>query len=321
MNNFFNTDDVKELYDVVIFGAGPAGCSAALYAARDDLSVIIFEKNYPGGNVAITDMVENYPGIDESISGSDLAQKFFSQATKHGAQVRYGICQKIDVDGLFKVITLEDGRRITAKSVIIATGSHPKRINVPGESKFIGRGISFCATCDGGFYKDKKVIVLGGGNSALEEGMYLTRFASEVTVIHRRDSFRASKIVQKRAFANDKMKFITDSTVSEILGDTKLTGVKIKNTKTGEESVINADGVFIFVGWDANTETFKDFIELTPDGFIKAGEDTQTNIPGIFAAGDVRKKDLMQIITAASDGAIAAKMAEKYIAEMGDNEG
>ena len=177
-------------------------------------------------------MVENYPGIEENISGSELAQKFFAHALKFGAQIRFGICKTIDIDGNFKILTLEDGKRIKTKTVIIATGSRPKHINVPGESNFIGKGISFCATCDGGFFKDKKVVVLGGGNSALEEGMCLTRFASEVTVVHRRDSFRASKIVQKRAFENSKMKFIMDSIVTEIIGDNKLTGIKIKNTKT-----------------------------------------------------------------------------------------
>lgn len=320
MKNFFNTDDILPKYDVVILGAGPAGCAAALYTARDELSAIIFEKNYPGGNMTITEMVENYPGIDVGITGSDLANKFFSQAVKFGAQIRYGVCQKVELEDDYKIITLEDGRRVMAKALIIATGSKPKRINVPGEAKFIGRGVSFCATCDGGFFKGREVIVLGGGNSALEEGMYLTRFASKVTIIHRRDCLRASKIVQKRAFSNDRIKFIMDASVIEILGEDKVTGVKIRNAKTGEESEVNADGVFIFVGHDANTDTFKDLLELTPDGFIKAGETTETSVPGIFAAGDVRKKELMQIITAAADGAVAAKMAEKYVTEIDANE-
>lgn len=315
MQNFFNTDDIGQSYDVVILGAGPAGCTAAIYAARDELSVIIFEKNYPGGNVAITETVENYPGINTEITGQDLSNNFVSQAIKFGAQVRYGVCQKVESDGDYKVITLENDKTIKAKALIIATGSRPKRINVPGEEKFIGRGVSFCATCDGGFFKDKEIIVIGGGDSALKEGLYLTRFASKVTVVHRRDSFRASKIVQRRAFASNKMNFLTDSSVVEIIGENKLTGVKIKNLKTGQESIVNTDGVFIFVGWDANTDTFKDLLELTPDGFIKAGETTETSVPGIFAAGDVRKKELMQIITAAADGAVAAKMAEKYITQ------
>lgn len=315
MKNFYNTDDLLEIYDVVILGGGPAGCTAAMYAARDALSTLLLEKNYPGGNVAITHMVENYPGIDEAISGSDLSEKFLNQALNFGANVRFGICKNISLDGDLKIINLEDGRSIKTKTVIIATGSHPKRMDVKGESNFIGKGVSFCATCDGGFFRDREVVVLGGGNSALEEGMYLTKFASKVTVIHRRDAFRASKIVQDRAFANEKMHFIYDSVVTEMLGEDKLTGVKIKNVKTNEESIINTDGVFIFVGWNANSEPFKDLIELTDDGFIKAGENTETNIKGIFAAGDVRKKDLLQIVTAASDGAIAAKMAEKYIIE------
>ncbi len=320
MKNFFNTDDIKEMYDVVILGAGPAGCTAAMYAARDALSVLLLEKNYPGGNVAITHMVENYPAIDEPISGSELAEKFLNHALKFDVQVRFGICAKITSEDNYKIIHLLDGRSIKTKTIIIATGSHPKRTNVTNEEKFIGKGISFCATCDGGFFRDKEVIVIGGGNSALEEGMYLTKFASKVTIIHRRDTFRASKIVQERAFANEKMAFIYDSVVTEMLGDTKINGVKIKNVKTGEETVVNTDGVFIFVGWNANVEPFKDLITLTDDGFISAGEDTKTNIDGIFAAGDVRKKDLLQIITAASDGAVAAKMAEKYIFETQCNE-
>lgn len=315
MKDFFSTDNLKDIYDVIILGGGPAGCTAAMYAARDALSVLLLEKNYPGGNVAITHMVENYPGIDEAISGSELAEKFLNQAVNFGAEIRFGICKNIELEDSIKIVNLEDGRSLKAKTVIIATGSHPKRMNVDGESQFIGKGVSFCATCDGGFFRDKEVIVLGGGNSALEEGMYLTKFASKVTVIHRRDAFRASKIVQDRAFANEKMHFIYDSVVTEMLGENKLSGVKIKNVKTNEESIVNADGVFIFVGWNANSEPFKGLIELTDDGFIKAGEDTETNIKGIYAAGDVRKKDLLQIVTAASDGAIAAKMAEKYIVE------
>ena len=316
MKNFFNTDDLRDIYDVVIVGAGPAGCTAGIYTVRDALSVLILEKHYPGGNVSTTETVENYPGIEEPISGSDLAQKFFSQAIRYGAQIRFGVCKKIEqIDSGLKLLTLDDGRTIKTKTVIIATGSRPKTLDVKGENQFIGRGISFCATCDGGFFKNKEIIVVGGGNSALEEGMYLTRFASKVTLIHRRKEFRASKIIQERALANNKIEFITPAIVTEVFGENKLEGVKIKNTETGHTETVKADGLFIFIGHVPNTDFLEGFVKLTKEGFISSNEDTITSVPGVFAAGDVRKKGLMQIVTAASDGAIAAKMAEKYIAE------
>lgn len=316
MKNFFNNDDMKEIYDVVILGAGPSGCTAGLYAARDAMSVLILEKNYPGGHVSITETVENYPGIEEPIAGSDLAEKFYSQAIRYGAQIRFGICTSVTIiENNIKLVTLEDGRTVKGKTLIVATGSHPRELGIPGEKRFIGRGISFCATCDGGFFRNKEIIVAGGGNSALEEGMYLTKFASKVTVIHRRNEFRASKIVQERAYANEKIVFKTPFVISEILGTNKLEGAKIKNVETGEEVAISAEGIFIFVGWIPNTGFLNGIVELTEESFIKSNEETITNAPGVFAAGDIRKKGLMQIVTAASDGAVAAKMAEKYIIE------
>lgn len=314
MKDFFKTEDIAESYDVVVLGAGPAGCTAGMYCSRDDLSTLILEKSYPGGNVAITEHIENYPA-SESITGSDLATKFFSQAVQFGAIVRYGVVKRVELDEEIKYITLDDDRVIKCKTLIIATGSKPKHLGVPGESKFIGRGVSFCATCDGGFFRGKEVVVVGGGDSALEEGGYLTKFASKVTVIHRRNEFRAAKIVQKRALENKFMHFITDSVVTEVLGDVKIEGVKIKNVKTGAESVLKTDGIFSFIGWHSNSELFVDKVELNKDGFIITDEFMQTNVKGVFAAGDVRQKALMQIITAASDGAIAARRAEKYIVE------
>ncbi len=199
--------------------------------------------------------------------------------------------------------------------MIIATGSKPKKTGAKNEENFIGRGISFCATCDGGFFRNKEVVVVGGGDSALEEGIFLTKFASKVTIVHRRDEFRAAKIIQTRAKENEKIHFMTPYVVDEVLGENKVSGVKLKNVQTGETLDYSCDGVFEFIGWDANTDIFTDLLELTNGGFIKAGEDTVTSVPGIFAAGDVRKKGLMQVVTAASDGAVAAKMAEKYINE------
>lgn len=315
MENFFNKD-LNESYDVIILGAGPAGCSAGMYAARDALSVLILEKNFPGGNMAITEHIENYPGFTEPVLGHEITDKFVKHAQKFGAVIRQGNCIEVKNEGVWKTVVLEDGRQIKCKALIIATGSKPKKTGAKNEELFIGRGISFCATCDGGFFRNKEVVVIGGGDSALEEGIYLTKFASKVTIVHRRNEFRAAKIIQQRAKENEKIHFMTPYVVDEVIGDTVIKGVKLKNTETGEIIDYAVDGIFEFIGWDANTDIFTDTLELSNGGFINAGEDTKTNIPGIFAAGDVRKKGLMQVVTAASDGAVAAKEAEKYINEV-----
>ena len=312
--NFFDKD-LQESYDVIILGGGPAGCTAGMYAARDALSTLILERNMPGGNVAITELVENYPGIIEPIEGYKLSDQFLEHAEKFGAVCRQGNCIKVELDGDDKVLTLDDGRILRCKALIISTGSIAKKTGAKNEDKFIGRGVSFCATCDGGFFRNKEVIVVGGGDSALEEGMYLTKFASKVIIVHRRNEFRAAKIIQQRAKENEKIEFLTPYTIDEIIGDQIITSVKLRNKETDEVIERKIDGVFEFIGWNANTEIFKDIIELSDGGFIVAGEDTKTSVPGIFAAGDVRKKGLMQIVTAASDGAIAAKNAEHYINE------
>lgn len=315
MSNFFEKD-LESNYDVVVLGAGPAGCTAGMYAARDALSVLVLEKNFPGGNMAITEHVENYPGFVDPVFGHEISDKFLQHAEKFGAVVRQGTCVDLINEGKNKKIILDDGRIINAKAVIIATGSKPKKTGAKNEELFIGRGISFCATCDGGFFRNKEVVVIGGGDSALEEGIYLTKFASKVTIVHRRNEFRAAKIIQQRAKENEKIHFMTPYVVDEVIGDTVIKGVKLKNTETGEIIDYAVDGIFEFIGWDANTDIFTDTLELSNGGFINAGEDTKTNIPGIFAAGDVRKKGLMQVVTAASDGAVAAKEAEKYINEV-----
>ncbi len=314
MENFF-AKDLNESYDVIILGAGPAGCSAGMYAARDALSVLILEKNFPGGNMAITEHIENYPGFTEPVLGHEITDKFVKHAQKFGAVIRQGNCVEVKNEDIWKTVILEDGREIKCKALIIATGSKSKKTGAKNEINFIGRGISFCATCDGGFFKNKEVIVIGGGDSALEEGIYLTKFASKVTIVHRRNEFRAAKIIQNRAKENEKIHFMTPYVVEEVLGENVVSGVKLKNTQTNEIIEYKCDGIFEFIGWDANTDMFTNLLELTNSGFINAAEDTATNIPGIFAAGDVRKKGLMQVVTAASDGAVAAKMAEKYINE------
>ena len=229
MENFFNKD-LNESYDVIILGAGPAGCSAGMYAARDALSVLILEKNFPGGNMAITEHIENYPGFTEPVLGHEITDKFVKHAQKFGAVIRQGNCVDVIDDGIWKSVILEDGRKIKCKALIIATGSKPKKTGAKNEINFIGRGISFCATCDGGFFRNKEVIVIGGGDSALEEGIYLTKFASKVTIVHRRNEFRAAKIIQNRAKENKKIHFMTPYVLDEILGENIVTGVTVSYT-------------------------------------------------------------------------------------------
>lgn len=316
MENFFNMNDIQDEYDVVIIGGGPSGCTAGMYAARDNLKTIIFEKNFPGGQVAITDAVENYPGFIEPISGADLSEKFYQHALRYGVQLRSGIVTGVEFSGDYKYITLKDfPKKIKTKTIIISTGSKPKNLGAEGENKFLGRGISFCATCDGGFYRDKVVAVVGGGDSAVEEGAYLTKFASKVYIIHRRDQFRAAKIAQERCFNNPKIEVIWDTAVRSVNGDMKISSITLENLKNNEKYNLEVDGVFVFIGWEAASEAFRGLVNIDSAGFILADETTRTNIPGIFAAGDVRKKELWQIVTAVSDGAVAAKMAERYISE------
>jgi thioredoxin reductase (NADPH) len=303
---------LKEVYDIVIIGGGPAGLTAGIYAARDNLDTLVIEKNFPGGQVGITEMVENYPGFPDGILGGDLSEKMFQHARKFGVQVKNGICSKIESDGKYKIVSFND-MQIKAKAVIMASGAKPLHLNVSGENKFLGRGISFCATCDGAFYKDKVVAVIGGGDSAVEEGHYLTKFAKKVYVVHRRDKLRAAKILQERAFANPKMEFVYNCVVKEVKGEQKIEAITLYNKVEDKEFDLTVDGVFVFIGWTADTEILKGIVEMDDSGFIKTDEHMATNIPGIFSAGDNRLKELRQIVTAVADGAIAAKSAEKYI--------
>jgi len=316
MQDFFNVQDIQDEYDIVILGAGPAGLTAAMYAARDKQKVLVLEKQFPGGYVAITEWVENYPGFFEGIMGADLSEKFYQHAEKYEALVRSGNVIKLEEDGKYKLVHIENREKpVKTKAVIVGFGCEPKRLDVPGENKFYGRGVSFCATCDGSFYKDREVAVIGGGESAIEEGIYLTKFASKVSIIHRRDSFRASKIAIERARNNEKIAFITDSVVESVNGDTKVEGLTLKNVKSGETSELKIDGLFIFIGQTANTELVKEMVETDEWGFIVADESTETSMPGVYVAGDVRTKEFRQITTAVSDGTVAAKTCEKYINE------
>lgn len=301
-------------YDCIIIGAGPAGMTAALYAARANLKTLLLERGIPGGQMNNTAEVENYPGFD-SILGPDLALKMYDGINQFGVEHGYGNVVEVKDHQDYKEVITDDAS-YEAKVVIIATGCEHRNLEVPGEAEYSGRGVSYCAVCDGAFFRNKKLIVVGGGDSAVEEAVYLTQFADEVKIVHRRDALRAQKIIQDRAFANEKISFIWDSVVEEIKGDDqKVTGVQIKNVKTGETYEEAADGVFIYVGLIPLTQAFTS-LGITDDaGWIVTDERMQTKIPGILACGDARQKHLRQITTAVGDGGIAGQQAYQFIEE------
>ncbi len=304
------------MYDVIIIGGGPAGLTAGLYTSRARLKSLLIEKGFAGGQVMTTEWIENYPGFEDGISGADLSRKMEKQATKFGLEIVQGSVIDISMRGGIKEITLEDENRYETKAVILATGSNPRPLKIEGEDRYRGRGVSYCATCDGAFFKGEKLAVIGGGDSAVEEGLFLTKFAETVYIVHRRDRLRAAKVVQERAFANEKIKFVWDSVPEKIEGDDS--GVKslhIKNVKTGEQSSLDVGGVFIYIGYDPNTGFLKDLVNLNEGNHIITNENMASSVPGIFVAGDVRVKPLKQIATAVGDGATAAIAAEKYIDE------
>lgn len=306
-------------YDVVVIGAGPGGLTAALYASRANLSVMILDRGIYGGQMNNTAAIENYPGFD-SILGPDLSEKMYQSSTQFGADFGYGAVESVEDKGNVKIIHTDDGDYET-KALIIATGSQYKKIGVPGEEELSGRGVSYCAVCDGAFFKGQDVAVIGGGDSAVEEGIYLTQLAKSVTIIHRRDQLRAQKILQDRAFKNDKIKFVWNADVKEITSeDDKVSGVRYVDKKTGEEHVVPAKGAFIYVGIKPMTEPFKGLGVLDEDGWIDTNEHMETKIPGIFAVGDVRKKDLRQVAIAVGEGGIAGQQAYNYIQELSDSE-
>lgn len=303
------------LYDTIVIGAGPGGMTAAMYAARSELKVLLLERGAPGGQMNNTAEIENYPGFT-SIMGPDLSMKMYEPLDGLGVENAYGIVQTVTVnaDGTKKV-TVEDGE-FDARTVIIATGANHRHLDVPGEEAYGSRGVSYCAVCDGAFFRDQDILVVGGGDSAVEEALFLTRFGKSVTILHRRDELRAQKIIQERAFANDKISFIWDSAVEEVLGnDIKITGVKIKNLKTGEITTQAFGGLFIYVGLDPMTETVKDLGITDEAGWIVTDHEMATKVPGVFAIGDVRQKDLRQITTAVGDGAIAGQGVYQYIVD------
>jgi thioredoxin reductase (NADPH) len=301
-------------YDLIIIGGGPAGLTAAIYAGRAALKTLLLSGATPGGQIANTDRVENYPGFPEGVSGAELAMRFQSQAEHFVTKLATDFVTEVDFSASpFTVKTRSEAYR--GRTVIIATGAFPRRLGVPGEKEYFGRGVSTCATCDGFFYKDRRVVVVGGGDSAIDEGLFLTKFASEVTVIHRRDELRATKSLQERAFANPKMRFVWDTVVEEILGEDTVSGVRVRNVKTGEASVIETDGVFVYVGLIPGTKLFVGQLELNEQGYIVADAHQRTSVPGVFAAGDVQSPDFRQVVIAAGAGAKAVLEADRYLAE------
>ena len=304
---------------MLILGSGPAGLSAALYAARANLEPVVLTGMDLGGQVSLTNTIENYPGFPDGVGGQELTDLFQKQAEKFGARVEYDTATSVDFQVHPFKITTYNGEYL-ADTLIIATGAQATHLNVPGEKEFIGRGVSYCATCDGWFFKDKDVIVVGGGDSALEESLFLTRYVKSITIIHRRDSLRAGVILQQRAFSHPKIKFVWDSAVAEIAGDEKVEKVKVTNLKTQEESVIKADGVFIFIGHIPSTQIFKDSIEMDERGYIKTNNLLSTNIPGVFVAGEAGDPNFRQVITSAGMGAAAAMQAIKFLEKQEHNQ-
>ena len=302
------------MYDTIIIGAGPAGMTAALYAARSNLKVALLERGIPGGQMNNTADIENYPGY-ANISGPELAEKMFEPLENLRVEHLFGLVEKIEDRGDFKEIITED-ERFEAKTVIIASGANHRHLGVPGEEDYNSRGVSYCAVCDGAFFRDEDLLVVGGGDSAVEEAIFLTRFAKSVTIVHRRDELRAQKVLQDRAFANEKIRFVWDSVVESIHGDErKVTGVTFKNVKTGEISQAEFGGIFIYVGLDPVSEFAADLGITDEAGWILTDHQMKTSVAGIYAVGDVRQKDLRQITTAVGDGAIASQEVYKYLTE------
>lgn len=302
---------MEKIYDVIVIGSGPGGMTSALYASRANLSVLILEKGVPGGELLNTSEIENYPGFPD-ITGPELAEKMYESAMRFGAEYAYGTVSQIVNEGQLKRVIAGKKEYLTY-SVIIATGAHHRKLNVSGENELSGRGVSYCAVCDGAFFKDKDLIVVGGGDSAVEEGTYLTQYAKSVTIVHRRDKLRAQKILQDRAFKNEKVSFIWNSEVTAINGENFVEKVSIKDVNTGDVVEKTIDGVFIYVGILPNSEAFKDLGITDAEGWIVTNERMETSVPGIFAIGDVRATPLRQVVTAVGDGGIAGQAAFNYV--------
>ncbi|MCB9112504.1 MAG: thioredoxin-disulfide reductase [Anaerolineales bacterium] len=297
---------------VLVLGAGPAGLSAALYAARAELAPVVLTGMQLGGQAALTHLIENYPGFPEGVGGAQLGELFQKQAEHFGAKVEFDMAHEVDFSQRPYKVTTDSGE-YTADTVIISTGASSVHLNVPGEEELTGRGVSYCATCDGWFFKDKKVAIVGGGDSAFEEALFITRYASSVTLIHRRDEFRAGAILQKRAQEHPKMNFITNTIVTDIVGTDKLEHLKLKNVVTGEESTFETDGLFIFIGHTPNTQMFEGKLEMSDLGYLKVNDKMETSVPGVYAAGEAADPNFRQVVTSAGMGAAAAIQATRYL--------
>ena len=300
-------------YQLIILGGGPAGLTAGLYAARDRLKVLLVEKGVVGGQVLVTDWIDNYPGFPEGLTGSDLVEKMAAQAARFNLETKNGNVVKVELSEAAKKLILESGEELTSQALIICTGARPNKLGIPGEEEFAGKGVSYCATCDGPFYRDQEILVVGGGDTAVQEADFLTKFASKVTVIHRRDSLRATKVLQEKAFANESIEFIWNANVISIEGEKEVERVRLRDND-GTEKEITASGIFILIGTIPNNETLP-LKQLGADkqGFIKTDEEMRTRVPGVMAAGDIRSKTVRQIINGAGEGAVAAIAAEHYL--------
>lgn len=305
---------MAHVYDMIIIGGGPGGYTAALYGARAGMDVLLVEKYCAGGQMALTSQIDNYPGFPQGVDGFTLAQQMQEGAERFGAVTRYGEVTELALQGGIKEVTV-DGEVLLAKTVVVATGANPRPLGVPQEQALIGRGLGYCAHCDGMFYKDRVVVVAGGGNSAAADALHLSKIAKKVIVVHRRDTLRATKIYHKPLMEAENVEFVWDSVIEEILHEDVVTGIRVRNRKTGQEQTIPCDGVFVSIGRVPATGFLQDQLTLDPGGYILAGENTETNIPGVYAVGDVRTKALRQIVTAVADGAAAVHQAQEYLAE------
>ena len=309
----------EDVYDVIIIGGGPAGLTAGMYTARARLSTVLIEKLGIGGQASITDRIENYPGFVEGISGPELVHTMEEQARSFGMRIVFGEVTRVECSGestIKKVFVNDEPEPYQCLSLIIAAGHEQRKLGVPGEKEYTGKGVSYCATCDGAFFKDLAIAVVGGGDVALEEALFLTRFAKKIYVIHRRDRLRGTKILQERAFNNNKIEFVFDSVVDEIFGQMMVDGVKVRNLKTGERKDLEVNGVFVFVGWIPGLSFLGNTVKRSEDGYIIADKEMETSREGVFACGDCRKKNLRQIVTACGDGATAAFSAQHYVERM-----
>ncbi len=306
------SNDNEKHVKVLVLGAGPAGLAAALYAARAELNPVVLTGMQLGGQAALTHTIENYPGFPEGVGGAQLGELFQKQAENFGAKVEFDMAHEVDLSQRPYKVTTDSGE-YKADTLILTTGANPTHLNVPGEVELTGRGVSYCATCDGWFFKDKKVVIVGGGDSALEEALFITRYASSVTVIHRRDEFRASPVLQKRAREHPKMNFILDTVVTEVVGTDKIDTLKLKNVKTGAEATFDTDGLFIFIGHVPNTQMFKGQLDMSDLGYVIVNDKMETSVEGVYAAGEIADPHFRQVITSAGMGAAAAIQATRFL--------